>query len=217
MVPRTRLCSSFIQYGATCILASYAITSNYYTKLPILTFFKDYCRYFGIPTEKMNFAAYFGNHFRTLPLNQTQRIAAWSELSKLNKYEIAYDNHFHQEDRDRKIGGLRIMKQIHEESFQNSFNISRNVFNLDFIEHVLDDEATILYHLERKESLLMVAFNGEESGRHIAVVSYDDNGLYLVETRPGKDSGAVSISSLSSLPNPGDALLAIRILKGVCS
>ena len=194
-------------------MASYAITSNYYTKTPILTFFKDYCRHFEIPTEERNFWKYFVNHFltQTRCLNLTQRLATWIKLSELNKYEIAYDNHFHQEDRTRKIGGLKIMKKIHEESYQNSFNISRNVFNLVFIEHVLDDEATILYHLERKESLLMVAFNGEESDRHIAVVSYDDNGLYMVETRPGKDSGVVSISSLSSLPNPGDALLAIRV------
>lgn len=210
MVPRMRLCS-FIQYGATCILASYAIISNYYTKIPILTFFKDYCRHFGIPTEEMNFSEYFGNHFRTLRLNQTQRLATWIELSELNKYEIAYDNHFHQEDCFRKIGGLKLMKEIHEDSHQNSFKISKNAFNLTFIEYVLDDTEKVYHHLECKESLIIVAFNGEESGRHIAVVGYDNNGLYMVETRLCKNSGAIGISNLSSLPNPGDALLAIRV------
>lgn len=210
MVPRTQLYSSFIQYGRTCILASYAIASNYYTNNTVLNFFKDYCRYFEIETEEKNFAEYFRNHFRTRGLNQTERLATWIELSELNKYEIAYDNHFHQEDDFRKIGGLKLMKEIHENSHQNSFKISKNAFNLTFIEHILNDYDSVYHHLKHKESLIIVAFNGEESGRHIAVVGYDKNGLYMVETRSSKNIGTIGISSLSSLPNSGDALLTIK-------
>ena len=210
MVPRTQLYSSFIQYGATCILTSYAIVSKYYTSISILNFFKDYCRHFDIETEEKKFAEYFRNHFRTRNLNQTERVATWIKLSELNKYEIAYDNHFHQEDRFRKIGGLKLMKEIHESSHQNSFKISKNAFNLTFIEHILNDYDNVYHHLKHQESLIIVAFNGEESGRHIAVVGYDKNGLYMVETRSSKNSGTIGISSLSSLPNPGDALLATR-------
>lgn len=209
MVSRTQVCSTFRQYGATCILASYSIASTFYTKIPIIAFFRDYCSHYEIETTEIKLCQYFCKHFITRHYNLPQRLAAWVELTKLNKYEIAYDNHFHEENRLRKISGLKLMKEIHDGSYRSSFKTSSCAFDLSLIENVLSDTEMVYNHLDAEESLLIVAFDGEEGGRHIAVVGYDNNGLYMVETRPGRN-GIIGISNLQSLANPGDALLTIK-------
>ncbi len=211
MITRTKLHSSFIQYGDTCILGSYAIVSNYYTRDPFLDFFKDFCKHFNIRTEENDFAKYFSRHFITQGLSQTQRLTRLLSLTELNKYEIAYDYFFHKEYKSRNISGLNLMKEIHDTSKQKSFESSRNSFSLSYIPDVRNDIANVNDCLDREESLLMVAFQGERGGRHISVVGYDSNGFYMIETRPNKINGAVGISSICSLPDFGDALLTIQV------
>ena len=208
MIPRTKLYSSFVQYGHTCILGSYAIVSNYYIGVPLLDFFKDFCKHFDIKTEENDFAMYFSKHFITSRLSQTQRLATWLSLTDLNKYEIAYDHFFHREYNSRNISGLNLMKEIHDISNQSSFESSRNLFSLSYIPSVMNDINNVNDCLAREESLLIVAFQGERGKRHISVVGRDSNGFYMIETRPNTTNGAVGISNIPSLPDVGDALLA---------
>jgi hypothetical protein len=211
MINRTILNSSFVQYGDTCILGSYAIVSNFYTEIPFLDFFKDFCKDFDIGTEENDFKKYFSEYFNSQHPDYTQRITRWFNLTELNKYELAYDYSFHRECSSRNVNGLNLMKEIHEISKQNSFESSRNSFSLSYIPVVKNDIVNVIECLACEESLLMIAFQGERGGRHISVVGYDNNGFYMIETRPNKTNGAVSISHIPSLPDVGDALLAIQI------
>jgi len=208
MISRTKLYSSFVQYGDTCILGSYAVVSNYYTGIPLLYFFSDYCKHFDITTEENDLALYFSKHFIALRLNKTQRLATWLGLTELNKYEIAYDNFFHTEYNARNISGLNLMKEIHDSSNQSSFDSSRNLFSLTYIPCVINEISNVNDSLTREESLLIVAFREDRGGRHISVVVHDSNGFYMIETRPNTTNGAVDITNISSLPGVGDALLA---------
>ena len=211
MILRTKLYSSFVQYGDTCILGSYAIVSNYYIGVPILDLFKDFCKHYDINTEENDFALYFSKHFITSSLNKTQRLATWLKLTELNKYEIAYDNFFHREYNSRNISGLNLMKEIHDTSRQSSFNSSRNLFSLSYISSVMNDIGNVNDCLACEESLLIVAFQGDRVGRHISIVGHDSNGFYMIETRPNTINGAVGISNITSLPDVGDALLARKV------
>jgi len=211
MITRTRLNSSFVQYGDTCILGSYAIVSNFYTETPFLYFFKDFCKDFDIGTEENDFKKYFSEHFNSQHPDYTQRITRWFNLTELNKYELAYDYFFHREYGSRNVNDLNLMKEIHEISKQNSFESSRNSFSLSYIPVVKNDMVNVIDCLACEESLLMIAFQGESGGRHISVVGYDNNGFYMIETRQNKTTGAVGISNITSLPNVGDALLAIQV------
>jgi hypothetical protein len=211
MITRTRLNSSFVQYGNTCIFGSYAIVSNFYTEIPFLDFFKDFCKDFDIGTEENDFKKYFSEHFNPQHPDYTQRITRWFNLTELNKYELAYDYSFHREYSSRNVNGLNLMKEIHEISKQNSFESSRNSFSLSYIPVIKNDIVNVIECLACEESLLMIAFQGERGGRHVSVVGYDNNGFYMIKTRPNKTNGAVSISNIHSLPDVDDALLAIQI------
>ena len=133
-----------------------------------------------------------------------------NRLSELNKYEIAYDEHFHKEYNTRRISGLNLMQEIHDTSQKKSFELSRNSFNLSYINDVRNHITSVNDRMKREESLLMVAFQGERGGRHIAVVGFDINGFYMIETRPNKENGAQNIKSIASLTAPGDALLTLK-------
>jgi hypothetical protein len=211
MITRNRLNSSFVQYCDTSILGSYAIVSNFYTEIPFLDFFKDFCKDFDIGTEENDFKKYFSEHFNSQHPDYTKRITKWFNLTELNKYELAYNYSFHRKYSSRKVNDLNLMKEIHEISKQTSFVSSRNSFSLSYIPVVKNHIVNVIECLACEESLLMIAFQGERGGRHISVVGYDNNGFYMIETRPNKTNGAVNISSITSLPNVGDALLAIQV------
>jgi len=211
MITRNRLNSSFVQYCDTSILGSYAIVSNFYTEIPFLDFFKDFCKDFDIGTEENDFKKYFSEHFNSQHPDYTKRITKWFNLTELNKYELAYNYSFHRKFSSRNVNGLNLIKKIHENSKQNSFQSSRNSFSLSYIPVVKNDIVNVIECLSCEESLLMVAFQGERGGRHISVVGYDNKGFYMIETRPNRTNGTVSISHIPSLPDVGDALLAIQI------
>ena len=213
MISRSKLYQAFEQYGESCILGSYAIASKYYTEIPFLNFFKDYCRHFGIRTEEEDFAKYFSEHRITRGLNQTQRLSRWISLTELNKYEIAYDIHFHPKVQEvqlrRSISGLQLMKEIHDESRQNSFKSSRNSFRLIHINPIKSERDKVCQYIEHKESLLIVSSKGEGGGWHITVFGFDKNGFYTIETT-GDQIGAKEIKSIAPL-RKREALLTIKI------
>ena len=203
--------SSFVQYVDTCILGSYGIVSNYFTGIPIIEVFKDYCKHFDIKTAENDFAKYFFRHPVTRPLTPTQRIAAWMNLTELNKYEIAYDDSFHEKYRSLNVPGLCLVKGIHDKSKLKSFDSSRATFSISYIPDLKKDMTTVKGCLDKEKSLLMIAFRGERGGRHISVVGYDVIGFYMIETRPNRSHGAVGVPDICSLPDIGDALLAVPI------
>ena len=40
--------TNFVQSGASCALASYAMVASYFTRLPVSSYFEGYCHHFGI-------------------------------------------------------------------------------------------------------------------------------------------------------------------------
>ena len=214
MISRSKLYQAFEQYGDSCILGSYAIASNYYTSILVPDFFKDYCRHFKIKTEEKVFKDYFDKHFLTRGiLCQAKRDEKWLNLTELNKYEIAYDNHFHPKVREvqsrRGISGLQLMKEIHDESRQNSFKSSRNSFRLIHINPIKSERDKVCQYIEHKESLLIVSSKSEGGGWHISVFGFDKNGFYTIETT-GDQIGAKETKSIAPLRKK-EALLTIKI------
>jgi len=195
-------------------LGSYAIASNYCTSILVPDFFKDYCRHFKIKTEEKDLKDYFDKHFLTRRiLCQAKRDEKWLNLTELNKYEIAYDNHFHPKVQEvqlrRSISGLQLMKEIHDESRQNSFKSSRNSFKLIHINPIKSERDKVCQHLEHEESLLIVSSKGER-GWHITVFGFDKNGFYTIETS-GDQIGAKEIKSIAPSSLKREALLMLKI------
>lgn len=208
MISRDQIDSTFVQYGDSCILGSYAIAANLYTGLPKLDFFKDFARHYNPTIKEEDLCHYFGVHFKT-PSNIVERIKVYSHLTELNKYEVVYDLLFHEEYQSGRISsGLGVVKELHDKSSQPSFTSSRKAFTLRYIPNVRNNVSNIIDCLERAKSLLIVAFKGDRGGRHISVVGYDSAGFYMIETRPFSVNGAVSIPDILSLPEVGDALIS---------
>ena len=214
MINRRELYSNFVQYGGTCILASYSIASNYYTGIPVLNFFKDFAEHFHSGIRGEDLFDYFKKHPLT-PHDRIEAVKLFSTLSELNKYETVYDYYFHEEiSSGRASGGLTLLKELHDTSEQGSFEVSRKAFSLSYVEHIECVSASVEESLDREESLVLAAFQGDnKDSRHICVVGHDNIGPYMIETRPGKENGAVPIPGLLSLEDVDDALLTIPVQK----
>ena len=208
MINREELDSSFVQYGDSCILGSYAIASNLHTGIPILDFFKDFAIHYKPTIKEEDLWHYFEEHFRT-PHDISEKIKVFAKLTELNKYEVVYDQLFHEEYESKRFSsGLSVVKHLHDKSLQPSFMSSRTSFTLCYIPNVRADFINIEDSLERERRLLIVAFKSDRGGKHISVVGHDNEGCYMMETRPCFVNGPVSISSILSLPEVGDALLS---------
>ena len=112
MVLSSKLDNTFYQTFNSCVLASYAIASNYFTHIQVVDYFKDYCEHFSILPDS----------------NTTNNI-----YTNLVAYEDAYEKHFHNELRDRGCTGYDLITYLHINSLSNSFSNSRNVIKLQQI------------------------------------------------------------------------------------
>lgn len=195
MVNSSNLHSQFRQSFNSCVLASYAITSNYYTNIHIAEFFVAYCKHFDCP--------------KIAVLEKIQLIQKGIVVTEGNDDEFRYELDFHKRYRKGILNGLQIIEDLHNHSNESAFAHSRNQFEVQYIANV----KTQLYEVEKKlmneDSLLVLAFPGDQGGRHIAVFGYDQNGWYTVETRPSNGPGIKYISSICSFCEPGDGLLSI--------
>lgn len=191
MVESEKVFSLFIQTVNSCVLASYAIAANYFTKVEILEYFKAYCCHYNITEIDSN--PYIRNGIK---------------ISAHNHYEVLYDSHFHNEYNRRRKAGLKIIEELHKESIQSAFVEARNSFDVKHIDNVLTCADKIEVKLKEEEALLILAFRGAGGGRHTAVFGYEDERWYTVETRQYPQTGIVYCDN--PFKEPGDALLATR-------
>jgi len=175
------------------VLASYAISANFFTDIKIRTFFDDYCEHYDIGR-----------------FNLTKYIFGASKITREKMTEFAYDSHFHEACRNSGISGLEFIKNIHDQSERASFLQSRNTFSLSYYnERELHQHFQIVQEeLIRKDSLLIAAFN---QGRHIAVFGFDiHKGWFTVETRLNNNGGIQFIPSIQEYCTVGDGLMTFK-------
>jgi hypothetical protein len=186
----------FEQSFNSCILVSYAIVSNHYTKIGIEDFFIAYCNHFKCPKPSDSVKLKYRH---------------WGFVfTDNNENEFRYELDFHARYGNGKGNGLQIIENLHNHSHEMPFVYSRNQFTIQYFSNVNDRILEIEKKLVNEDSLLILAFKGEVRGRHIATFGYDINGLYTIETRPQKNPGTQYIQSISKLNEPGDAFLATR-------
>ncbi len=66
MINISQLDKTFRQSSGSCVLASYSIAANYFTGLPVQSFFDAYCRHHKVPTSYQSPEQVYSNHFNTL-------------------------------------------------------------------------------------------------------------------------------------------------------
>ena len=202
MIDKNKIYKNYVQHSNSCILASYAIASNYFTDILIENFFRDYCLHFNLVlNDEIN--RYFAS------------ILYQPENSTLP--EFLYEFHFQREFRRRQITGLKLMEQIHHESNEYSFVQSKNIIEIETIDNVIYEQARIETTLKNESSLLVSAIN---NGNHIAVFGYTELKWFTIETRryvivstpngqirQANTTGLIEISNLNYLGPLSDALL----------
>jgi hypothetical protein len=202
MVDINRIYKDFVQQTGSCILASYAIASNYFTAISPSDYFRDYQVGFNLNLDK-EVLAYFSS------------ICYQPNPSTLD--EFLDDYHFRKQWSDRKISGLNLMAEVHKTFPLPSFRKSFEKIALEEIPNVTTIKPAIEESLQTKESLLIAAFGG---GDHIAVFGFSKDGYFTVETRPWmiikspngdikcpNITGILPISNLNHFGELGDALL----------
>ena len=101
MVPPEKLNSSFVQRCGSCVLASYGIASNHYTKVPLVNFFKDYCNHYKIDP---------------FPQEETHPSNEFKQKCELIFYEKVYCEDFPGTCEQEEFSGLGLIKELHNTS-----------------------------------------------------------------------------------------------------
>ncbi len=137
MINANKIDLSFKQKGGSCVLSSYAIISNYFTKIPIESFFQDYCHHFGLTFQNYEHA------------------------------EQLYAQHFDSEWRRLSCKGYEVILGLHNASNQPSFAESRKMFSCKFIldsEQIFDYIKSTLIN---KVSLINLTFQAQQERHSI--------------------------------------------------
>lgn len=195
MVNSSKICP-FVQSTESCVLGSYAIAANFFTRIEIRKFFDDYCR-----------------HYEISNFNMGKYLCGPSQITPDKLSEFAYDSHFHGANKNSGNSGLEFIKKLHDDSIQSSFQTSRTIFQLRYYndQKFQQEREVIQEQLEHNDALLIAAFN---NGSHIAVFGFDyDKGMFTIETRPFNNPGIQFISSIQEYCTVGDTLKAYRIHK----
>jgi hypothetical protein len=153
MIDLSKIDCSFIQSTGTCVLASFAIVSNYFARLDIRNIFMDYCKHFEIKNPNKR------------PLEELNII----ELERL------YEEHFHKENQRRKCLGYEIVKDLYENSREKSFIKSRNNFNMELFPKFIDSEKYIINTLKKAESLLNISYISLYGSVHSVTIGIGNN------------------------------------------
>jgi hypothetical protein len=152
MIYHERLDRAFRQNGNSCVLASYAIVSNYYTKQPIYGFFEDYCRHYGIAfTDQCN-------------------------------AEIEYSRHFDALWKSRKCKGYEIIRELHCGSDKKSFKMGRDKFDVEFIPDTKSQIQYITQELVSGESLLNITIFRSNEGCHSLTIGREGDIFWCRDT-----------------------------------
>ncbi len=169
MIEISKLDVDFIQDTGSCVLASYAIVGNYFTRLPVMQFFEDYCKHFDLS------------------------FSCWQEAEKV------YANHFVREYGRRKCEGYQVILDLHNTSQQEAFKTSRKIFSAIFYPDSLSIVSSLDERLGNEESFLNVTFNVNERACHSVTVFYDKKNLIYRDTNCSKTSKIASLTELGKL------------------
>jgi len=123
--------------------------------------------------------------------------------------ELKYAQHFNNEWRRRACKGYQIIEDLHRNSRQSAFAMSREKFEVYFFLDINVGLNSIKTRLQNEETLLSVAFQVPPHV-HSCAVGYDDQGWYMIETRPNLVAGVSRILSIESLGNLQDGLVMAR-------
>jgi hypothetical protein len=189
MVLSSKLDNTFYQTFNSCVLASYAIASNYFTHIQVVDYFKDYCEHFSILPDS----------------NTTNNI-----YTNLVAYEDAYEKHFHNELRDRGCTGYDLITYLHINSLSNSFSNSRNVIKLQQIPDCEKIKNDIITKLINEESLLLGTQCILGNVCHSSVYGYDMKGFYNIQTQQAS-SRVIYQTSLDDFGKLNDGVLIEKI------
>jgi hypothetical protein len=182
MIDPTKFEKNFTQSAGSCTLASYAVASNYYTRIGIKKFFKDYCK-----------------HFKLKGLNGKS-----VEVMHLKELERLYESHFHLEYTRKNCLGYQIIKELHENSNERSFKISRKFFKLELIREFSNKKNYINKILSEEESLINISYAGLHS------VTLGKYGEKLI-CRDTNLENIKEVDSYTSMGDPKDCLLYRKI------
>ena len=143
MVDSGKIHRGYKQKEKSCVLASYAIVSNYFTGLPIIEFFEDYCKHYKI------------------------------EFANGDEAEVKYGDHFQNEWYSRNLKGYQVILELHNVSPEKSFKDSRKYFDGEFILDSSVEMTRIITVLKTKEALLNITFSVGGGNCHSITVGWD--------------------------------------------
>jgi len=104
---QNKIDTSHKQYGSTCLLSSFAVVGNYFTKTPIHNFFN----------------AYYNIHSQFFQIHGIRFL--WPQFGYC---QGVYINHF---GRQHNLSGYQILCDLHLKSNQKAFQTCRNKFNCE--------------------------------------------------------------------------------------
>lgn len=153
MVESNKIHRGYKQKEKSCVLASYAIVSNYFTESLIIKFFEDYCKHYKI------------------------------EFVNGDEAEDKYGEHFQGEWSSLHLKGYQVIVELHNVSLEKSFEDSRKHFDAEFIPDSSLKMDYIIRGLKTKEALLNITFPVGGKNCHSVTVGYDcDKGLFYCDT-----------------------------------
>ena len=120
--------TNFVQRDASCVLASYAIVANYFTRLPVSSYFEGYCHHFGI--------------VYTNALDAEQK----------------YSRHFDAEWQKRQCSGYEVILDLHSNATEECFVQARSRFDARFYPDCPKHLGELRQVLETQEAFLNITF-----------------------------------------------------------
>jgi hypothetical protein len=120
--------ANFVQSDASCVLANYAIVANYFTRLPVRSYFEGYCHHFGIV--------------------YTNAVDA----------ERKYSRHFDAEWQKRKCSGYEVILDLHSTATEECFVQARSHFDARIYPECTKHLNELRQVLETREAFLNITF-----------------------------------------------------------
>jgi hypothetical protein len=120
--------TNFVQHDASCVLASYAIVANYFTRLPVTNYFEGYCHHFGI--------------------DYTNAVDA----------ERKYSRHFDAEWQKRRCSGYEVILDLHSNAAEECFVQARSRFDAKFYLESSKHLSELRQALRTREAFLNITF-----------------------------------------------------------
>lgn len=153
-IDSSRLDRAFRRKGVSCVLASYGVVANYFTRTPIIDFFQAYCDHFG----------------RSVSPPQTA--------------ESEYANHFDDEHRRRRLAGYKIIKDLHDNSPESEFVSSQACFSATFYDIGQYNIARLRSALRNGTALLNITYPCAGGCHSVTVAHDGGGFIYVNTTAP---------------------------------